>query len=261
MRELEPRPREEVMKYAIPADHFPVSFGGYVSSGYVAQMASSVSTPVPPAPVFAPSSEPASAPASTKTSAYVPPHMRGKTQSTNNVAVPEHHVATKAEVKPAESRYVPPHLRKKDTNVVATITTTTTTTPTKKLNANDFPALGGGAQTAQKSSATSKMTPWAKKSFATIASLPEPESPKEDNSIYTESKRMYRDGMEVLVMQRQNHGVAKFNQYIARSNAIIVDDESESDEEPMHQNFNHHSDDDDDVNYDDEDAENDKYYS
>lgn len=263
MRELEPRPREEVMKYAIPADRFPVPCYGYSRSGYMATQKSVSPDNTPVAPVTpVPQVQVAPVTATPPQSSYVPPHLRGKTQTAGQTPVPEHHVSATSNkpATPEPSRYVPPHLRNKAS--ASTASSVTTSTSVKKPTANDFPSLGG-ASSSTKSSST-KMTPWAKKSFATIAALPEPEVVAPVVDTYSSAQKVYRDGMEVLVMQRQNHGNAMFNQYLARTGGVGETDHESDDEvidHKMHQTHHYSDDDCDDENYDDEDAENDKYYT
>jgi hypothetical protein len=105
------------------------------------------------------------------------------------------------------------------------------------------------------------MTPWAKKSFATIAALPEPEVVAPVVDTYSSAQKVYRDGMEVLVMQRQNHGNAMFNQYLARTGGVGDNEHVSDDEDHSHHNHHYSDADSDNENYDDEDAENDKYYT
>ena len=255
MRELEPRPREEVMKYSIPADHFPYSVCIMQSSASTLEsrgipretrevQENVVVTGVSAVPV-----------ASDAKSAYVPPHMRVKVPSETG-PVPVYHTAKAQAPEPvapaAPAGYVPPHLRRKTGGAEPmTITKTSSGTSDGKKKKEEFPALGGAGAAKPKKSAWSKET-----SFATIAAAPAPEEEPEMETQATILMRENERLRQMMIVQTRQREIAKFDTMAVRENGGVAFGGGESDEEYAGGGGS-----DDEGAYDDEDAENDKYYA
>lgn len=248
MRELEPRPREEVMKYAIYSDFFPTSIGAVPSSS-VANM--TMSAPM----VDAGSVAVEQTPVATK-SAYVPPHLRKG--GANTAVVPEHHATVAAAVPApaAPSAYVPPHLRRKPdgsgSGPVKTINTASVVVGPDGKKKEEFPALGGAGAAKPKKSVWSKET-----SFATITAAPAPEEEPEMETQATILMRENERLRQMMIVQTRQREIAKFDTMAVRENGGVAYGGGESDEEYGAG----HGGSDDEGAYDDEDAENDKYYA
>lgn len=263
IRELEPRPREEVMKYSIPADHFPypsliLPSSSSVRAGQtIARDAREVreNVVVSGAPAVAEAS------AGAVKSAYVPPHLRTKGALSGGGggggggAVPEHHVAKAPEpaAPSAPAGYVPPHLRRKPaTTETMTVTKTSSATSDGKKKKDEFPTLGGAVAAKPKKSMWSKET-----SFATIAATPAPE---EEPEVETQATILMRENerlRQIMMAQNRQREIAKFDSMAVRENGGVAYGGGESDEEYGGGRGGG----DDEGAYDDEDAENDKYYA
>ena len=254
MRELEPRPREEVMKYSIPADHFPYSTCIMPSSTstLVARGIPRETREVQENVVVA--GVPAVAVAGTVKSAYVPPHMRVKAPSETG-PVPVYHVAKAPVPAPAPATpaapagYVPPHLRRKTGGTEPMTITKMASTGGKKKE--EFPTLGGvGA-------AKPKKSMWSKESsFATIAAAP---APTEEPELETQATTLMRENerlRQLMLAQTRQREIAKFDAMAVRENGGVAFGGGESDDEHGGRGGS-----DDEGAYDDDDAENDKYYA
>ena len=250
MRELEPRPREEMIKYAIYSDFFPTSIGAVPSSS-VANM--TMSAPMMDAGTVA--VEQTSVVASAAKSAYVPPHLRKG--GANTAVVPEHH-ATPAPAPAAPSAYVPPHLRRKPdgsgSGPVKKINTASVVVGPDGKKKEEFPALGGAGAAKPKKSAWSKET-----SFATITAAPAPEEAPEMETQATILMRENERLRQMMIAQTRQREIAKFDTMAVRENGGVAYGGGESDEEYGGRGGGGGSDDE--GAYDDEDAENDKYYA
>jgi hypothetical protein len=257
IRELEPRPREEVIKYAIPATHFPPSISATVTSSFRmdSQIASEVlgtNSIVAPMPEIV--SVAVAAPA--VTTGYVPPHLRranggaGAGAGAGSSVMPEHHVAKPAAAAP--SSYVPPHLRRK-TAVAEPVSMTKLTN--KKVAVDEFPTLGSGSGSGSIEPKTKKAT-WGKgTSFATIVAKPVAVEVKEpEDDVATIIRRENERLRLALAAQSQQRSMAKFDAMIGQMQSGNVVERFEgggggggySDDEEQ--------------NYDYENADHDKYY-
>lgn len=255
MRELEPRPREEVMKYSIPADHFPYPSCIMPSSASTMSARSIPRETQETQENIVVASVPAVAVATAVAvkSAYVPPHLR--TNAPSGGAVPEHHVVKAPEPAPAApAGYVPPHLRRKPAGTETMTVTKTTGGGDGKKKKDEFPALGGAGAAKPKKSVWSKET-----SFATIAAAPVPE---EEPEVETQATILMRENerlRQILIAQTRQREIAKFDTMAVRENGGVAYGGGESDEEYGGGRGGGGSDHE--GAYDDEDAENDKYYA
>lgn len=246
MRELEPRPREEVMKYSIPSDFFPFSIGAVPSSSAaIMATAMPVSMPTPASAVTVVSAG-TGAGAVAKTS-YVPPHLRKA--GGNATVVPEHATPVATPVPAvAPSSYVPPHMRRKTAGPEPV--TMTKLNASGKKKEDEFPTLGGVAPKAKKSA-------WSKEtSFATITAAPAPTDAPE---LETQATILMRENdrlRQMMIAQTRQRDIAKFDAMAVRENGGVAFGGGESDDEHGGRGGS-----DDDGVYDDEDAENDKYYA
>jgi hypothetical protein len=242
MRELEARPREEVMKYSIPSDFFPFSIGAVPSSS-AAIMAMSAT------PIVEASAVPIASTGTMAKTSYVPPHMRKAGGAVS--AVPEHHVAAAPAPAPAAATaYVPPHMRRKTAGPEPV--TMTKLNASGKKKEDEFPTLGGaGGASKGKKSAWSKDT-----SFATVAAAPAPTDAPE---LETQATILIRENerlRQMMIAQTRQRDIAKFDAMAVRENGGVAFGGGESDDEHGGRGGS-----DDEGVYDDEDAENDKYYA
>ena len=256
IRELDPKPREEMIKYAIYSDFFPPSIGAVPSSS-----AANMTMSAPMMNAGTVTAEQTPVVASVAKSAYVPPHLRKGGE--NTVVVPEHHatvaVAAPVPAPAAPSAYVPPHLRRKPdgsgsgSGPVKKINTASVVVGPDGKKKEEFPALGGAGAAKPKKSAWSKET-----SFATIAAAPAPEEEPEMETQATILMRENERLRQIMMAQNRQREIAKFDAMAVRENGGVAFGGGESDEEYGGRGGGGS---DDEGAYDDEDAENDKYYA
>lgn len=255
MRELEPRPREEVMKYAIPADHFPSPACSILS---ITSTPTAKSIPREAQETVAVKSQPDVPVAMAVKSAYVPPHLRASAAGGGGSAVPEHHVAKAPEPAPAApAGYVPPHLRRKTAGAEPMTITKMASSTAGGKKTDEFPALGGVGVAKPKKSMWSKET-----SFATIAAAPAPID--EEPEVETQATVLMRENerlRQMMIVQTRQREIAKHDAMVARANSGDENDEGYGDEDAYDEYGGRGDGSDAEDAYDNEDADNDKYYA
>jgi hypothetical protein len=261
IRELEPRPREEVMQYSIPAEHFPYPALILPSAASSLKAYGSVREREVVAVTEVSAPAPAPAPAVAK-SAYVPPHLRVKAPSETG-PVPVYHGAKAPEPKPepapapaAPAGYVPPHLRRKtggaEPMTITKLSGGGSGSGSGGKKKEEFPALGGAGTAKPKNSIWSKET-----SFATIAAAPAPVDAEPE--VETQASIMMRENerlRQLMLAQTRQREIAKFDAMAVRENGGVAYGGGSDDEDAYGGGGS-----DDDGAYDDDDAENDKYYA